>query len=111
MEITFISRKLQKVCNSEKEMRARFGKPLAERLQQRLAELRAADTLDDIRRLPPARCHELSQNRKGQLAVDLVHPKRLIFEPDHNPVPRKPDGGLDWSHVTRIRVIEIIDYH
>lgn len=111
MEITFISRKLQKVCNSEKEMRARFGKPLAERLQQRLAELKAADTLEDIRRLPPARCHELSQNRKGQLAVDVVHPKRLIFEPDHNPVPRKPDGGLDWPHVTRIRVIEIIDYH
>lgn len=92
-------------------MRARFGKPLAERLQQRLAELKAADTLEDIRRLPSTRCHELSQNRKGQLAVDLVHPKRLIFEPDHNPVPRKPDGGLDWPHVTRIRVIEIIDYH
>lgn len=52
MEITFISRKLQKVCNSEKEMRARFAKPLAERLQQRLAELKAADTLDDIRRCP-----------------------------------------------------------
>ncbi len=92
-------------------MWARFGKPLAERLQQRLAELRAADTLEDIRRLPPARCHELSQNRQGQLAVDLVQPKRLIFEPDHNPMPRKPDGGLDWPHVTRIRVIEIIDYH
>ncbi|MDD5558436.1 killer suppression protein [Candidatus Methylomirabilis sp.] len=111
MEITFSSRKLQKVCNSEKEMRARFGKPLAERLQQRLAELKAADTLEDIRRLPSARCHELSQNRKGQLAVDVVHPKRLIFEPDHNPVPHKTDGGLDWSHVTKIRVIEIIDYH
>jgi plasmid maintenance system killer protein len=67
VEITFISRKLQKVCNSEKEMRAMFGKPLAERLKQRLAELKAADTLEDIRRLPPARCHELSQNRKGSL--------------------------------------------
>jgi toxin HigB-1 len=111
VEITFISRKLQKVCNSEKEMRARFGKPLAERLQQRLAELNAAETLEGIRRLLSARCHELSQNRKGQLAVDVVHPKRLIFEPDHNPVPHKPDNGLDWSHVTRIRVIEIIDYH
>lgn len=92
-------------------MRAAFGKPLAERLQQRLAELKAAETLEDIRRLPPARCHELSQDRKGQLAVDLVHLKRLIFEPDHNPIPRRSDGGLDWPHVTRVRVIEIIDYH
>lgn len=111
MEIYFSSKKLQKVCNSEKEMRAAFGKPLAERLQQRLAELKAADTLDDISRLPPVRCHELSQDRKGQLAVDLVQPKRLIFEPDHNPLPRKPDGGLDWPNITRIRVIEIVDYH
>lgn len=111
MEITFTSRKLQKVCNSAKEMQTKFGKPLTERLQQRLAELKAADTLEDMRRLPPARCHELSQDRKGQLAVDLVQPKRLIFEPDHNPVPRKPDGGLDWPRITRIRVIEIIDYH
>jgi len=111
VEIAFISRKLQKVCNSAKEMRAKFGNPLAERLQQQLAELKAADTLEDIRRLPSARCHELSQDRKGQLAVDVVQPKRLIFKPDHNPVPRKPDGGLDWPHVTRIRAIEIIDYH
>lgn len=92
-------------------MRATFGKALAERLQQRLAELKAADTLDDISRLPPVRCHELSQDRKGQLAVDLVHPKRLIFEPDHNPAPRRADGGLDWSHVTKICVIEVVDYH
>ena len=42
MEINFVSRKLQKACNSEKEMRAKFGKPLAERLQQRLTELKAA---------------------------------------------------------------------
>lgn len=111
MEICFSSKKLQKLCNSEKEMRAAFGKPLPERLQQRLAELKAAETLEDISRLPPARCHELSQDRNGQLAVDLVHPKRLIFEPDHNPLPRRSDGGLDWGNVTAIRVIEIIDYH
>jgi plasmid maintenance system killer protein len=111
MEINFVSRKLQKACNSEKEMRAKFGKPLAERLQQRLTELKAAETLEDVSRLPPARCHELSQDREGQLAVVLVQPQRLIFEPDHNPVPRKPDGGLDWTQVTRIRVIEITDYH
>lgn len=111
MEIHFSSRKLQKVCNSEKEMRAAFGKPLAEKVQQRLAEFHAADTLDDISRLPPVRCHELSQDRKGQLAVDLVHPRRLIFKPDHDPLPCKPDGSLDWSHVTRICVMDIIDYH
>ncbi len=111
MEISFASRKLQKICNSEKEMVTKLGKQMAAKLQQRLAELTAAVTLDEISRLPPARCHELTQNRKGQLTVDLVNPKRVIFEPDHNPLPKNPDGGLDWHKVTRVKVIEIVDYH
>ena len=111
MEISFTTRRMQKLCNSEKEMRKGLDTRNAERLKQRLAEFKAADTLDDISRLPPARCHELKQDRKGQLAVDLVHPKRLIFEPDHHPVSKKEDGGLDWKCVTRVLVIEIVDYH
>ncbi len=111
MEVSFSSWKMQKICNSPKEMQAKYGPRMARILQQRLSELTAADTLDDVRQLPAARCHELSGARKGQLAVDLVHPKRLIFRADHDPVPAKPDGGLDWTKVTRVLVIEVVDYH
>jgi proteic killer suppression protein len=111
MTISFASKKLQKVCNSDKEMRAEFGAELSKKLQLRLSELRAADNLDEISKLPPARCHELSQNRQGQLAVDAVHPKRLIFRPNHTPVPTKADGGLDWGKVTSVIVLGISDYH
>ncbi len=111
MEIQFRSKRIAKLCNSEKEMPAKLGPRNADRLIQRLAELKAAETLEDIRSLPAARCHELSQDRDGQLAVDLVHPKRLVFESDHNPVPKKADGGLDWPRVTSIMVMEVIDYH
>lgn len=111
MVISFSSRKLQKLCNSEREMRSKYGLRMAEKLMQRLVELQAADTLDDLGRLPSARCHELSQDRAGQLAVDLIHPKRLIFSPNHNPSPTKPDGGLDWTKVTSVVIVEIVDYH
>lgn len=111
MAISFATRKMQKLCNSEKDMRKGLDARNAERLKQRLAEFKAAETLDDISRLPPARCHELEQDRKGQLAVDLVYPKRLIFEPDHRPIPKKEGAGLDWKGVTRVLVIEIVDYH
>ncbi len=111
MEVSFASRKMQKICNSQAEMRRQFGDRTAAILQQRFAELRAADTLADVRHLPRARCHELVGDRKGRLAVDLVHPKRLIFEPDHDPMPRKPDGGLDWGAVTHVRVLDVVDYH
>jgi len=111
MEIHFLSRKMQKLCSSAKHMRGRLGPRNAERLQQRLAELVAAETLHDMRSLQKAHCHELGQDRDGQLAVDLVHPKRLIFEPADRLVPQKPDGGLDWKHVMSITVIEVVDYH
>lgn len=111
MQIGFASKKVARLCNSENEMRAKLGPRDAKRLAQRLSELSAATTLEDMRPLPAARCHELHGDRKGQLAVDLVDPKRLVFEPDHNPVPTKPDGGLDWNAVTRIVVVEIVDYH
>ena len=111
MEIRFHSRKVQKLCNSEKEMRKKIGPRVAEKLKQRLSELNAAVTLEHMKRIPAARCHELGQDRKGQLAVDLVHPMRLIFEPDHNPIPRKADGGLDWTKVTAIVIREVVDYH
>lgn len=111
MEISFAKKKLAKVCNSEKEAKGKLGKRMGEKLMQRLFELKAADTLEDVSRLPPSRCHELGEDRNGQLAVDLVHPHRLVFSPDHYPVPEKEDGGLDWSQVTAIVIEEIVDYH
>ena len=111
MEVAFATRKLEKLCNSQKSMRGDLGPRCAARLGQRLAELGAAITLEDMQLLPGARCHELTGDRKGQLAVDLVHPLRLVFEPDHDPRPEKADGGLDWSEVTKVVIVEILDYH
>jgi len=31
----------------------------------------------------------------------------LFFEPANDPVPRKPDGGLDRTQVTVIRILEV----
>lgn len=88
-----------------------LGQQMATKLKQRLMELRAADSLAEISHLPPARCHEESQNRAGQFSVDLAHPMRLIFIPANDPVPRKADGGVDRSQVTEIEIIEIVDPH
>jgi plasmid maintenance system killer protein len=111
VEILYRSNQLQKICSSEAKMRRKFGDRQAERLMQRLAELKGADCLEDMRYFPAVRCHELHQDREGQLAVDLIHPKRLIFKPDHDPIPLKDDGGLDWTLVTSILIIEVVDYH
>lgn len=111
MEISFATARLQKLCNNDKKLRGEFGAVCAKRIRHRLTELGAASCLEDLRHLPQARCHELTGDRKGQLAVDLEHPKRLIFEPDHDPRPQLAAGGLDWKKVTRVYILEIKDYH
>ncbi|MFH1745485.1 MAG: killer suppression protein [Planctomycetota bacterium] len=111
MEMSFASRGMQKACSIAKETRRKWGVELARRLQQRLMELKAAETLADISHLPPARCHELTGDRVGQFSVDLIHPYRLLFTPDHDSTPRKPDGGVERSEVTKILVLEVCDTH
>lgn len=111
MVILFKTAKIEKECNNEKLMIRRFGSIRAKLLKRRLAELAAANALEDLRNLPQARCHELKGNLKGYLSADLDHPYRLIFEPANNPLPQKPDGGLDWSKVTEVRIIGVDDTH
>ena len=111
MDIVFKTSKLQKECSDAKQMLKRHGPQRLKLLQKRLTELRAAAVLENIFKLPQARCHELRGDRKGELAVDLDHPYRLIFEVANDPKPIKPDGGLDWTKTTAIRIIGIEDYH
>lgn len=110
MEISFATSKLAKLCNSEKKLRGAFGPRMASLIQQRLMDLHAAENLAAMRHIP-GRCHQLTQNLEGLFAVDLVHPDRLVFVPDHDPVPQLGDGGVDWSKVTKIEVVGIGDYH
>ena len=110
MEVTFSSKKLQKVFNSRAKLNGEYGPKMAALIAQRLYDLNAAGNLEEMRLLP-GRCHELVGNLKGHLALDLLHPKRLIFVPDHDPRPQLGGGRLDWVNVTRVKIIKVIDYH
>ncbi len=111
MDVFFRNKALLRVCSESAKMDKAFGQKTAARLRQRLMELRAADTLADLSHLPPARCHELTQDRAGQFSVDLDHPRRLIFIPADDPVPLRSDGGVDRKRVKQVEVIEITDPH
>ena len=110
MDILFASRKLEKLCNEDRSARKQLGAENARKLRRRLDDLAAAATLNDLRHLP-GRCHELTGDLAGHLALDLQGAMRLIFEPTNEPVPRKADGGLDWLSITRVRLVRIEDYH
>jgi plasmid maintenance system killer protein len=64
VEISYKSRSLEKRLTDPKELLKNYGQ-LARKVNQRLQELAAADTLAIMRTLPAARCHELTGDRKG----------------------------------------------
>ena len=53
----------------------------------------------------------MTGNLKGKFAVYVKHPQHMIFEPNHNPIPRKEDGGIDLTKVTKITILKVKDYH
>lgn len=110
MNIEFKTSRTAKLFSSEKAMKAEWGAAMAQKIKMRLQDLEAASTLEEVRFLP-GRCHELTGNRAGQLAMDLIHPYRLVFVPNHDPVPLKLDNGLDWKKVTSVLIVEVCDYH
>lgn len=79
-------------------------------MKARLASLHAAPALSAMEGVP-GRCHQLRGHRSIEFAVDLWGPYRLVFVPDHDPVPTLEDGGIDRDRVTRILITEVVDYH
>jgi len=111
LDVSFKDKKLAKTCNSEKALVRAFGKANARKIMRRLTLLEAAASLSDVPVTPPTRRHELKGDRKGQFAIDVQHPFRVVLEPAHEPVPTKDDGGIDLDAVTAIEIITIEDYH
>ncbi|MFC8641116.1 type II toxin-antitoxin system RelE/ParE family toxin [Streptomyces globisporus] len=109
LEVLYADRKLSKICESEREMCRTYGAPLAGKISQRLAALRAAETLEDMRPPMPGKCHALHGNYDGCLSLHLNANWRLIFSPTE--YTEDAQGGLDWSRVTSITIEKIEDYH
>ncbi len=75
-----------------------YGNEMSEKIQMRIGEMEAADTVEEMIKYHIGRCHPLTNNRKGQHAVDLVHPYRLVFEKHGN-------------EIQVVHIMEIVDYH
>jgi proteic killer suppression protein len=110
MNITYKSRRLEKSLTDAKEMAKTYG-IRAKKVNQRVHELRAAENLAVMKTIPAANCHPLHEDREGQFAVDVSANWRLVFGPNHDPLPKKEDGSVDCENVTEIRILEVTDYH
>ena len=98
MDITYKTRKLEKICTNAGMAEKAYGREMAEKIHMRIDQIRAADTIEMMVQFRIGRCHPLTHNRKGQFAVDLVHPYRLVFE-------------KRGTEVQIANILEIVDYH
>ena len=108
MDIDFEDDDLARLCNDSRFAHRRLGTNSAKRLRSRLADLKAAPVVTELVAGSP---HPLSGDRVGQFSLRLHGGHRLVFRPAHDPVPIRPDDGIDWSRVTAVTVVEIGDYH
>lgn len=75
-----------------------------------MTQLADATTLEDVKLLP-GHYHELSADRKGQWACDLIQPYRFIFVPHENPIPQDADGKYIWIEIKGVEITEITNSH
>ncbi len=102
---------MEKAFSSETNLRRSYGLRMASVIKTRMEMLASLGNLAKLSMHTPGRMHPLSGDRKGQFAVDLTGPYRLVFEPDYDPVPLKADGGVDLEEVRAITILEVVDYH
>lgn len=75
-----------------------YGKEMAVKITQRIGQIISASEISELVQYGIGRCHELEGNRKGQFAMDLVHPYRLVFVEDN-------------GRISLVKIISIEDYH
>ena len=98
MKITYKNKKIEKECTDVKTAEKKYGQEMAAKISLRIDQISAADTVEMMIQFHIGRCHPLTQNRRGQYAVDLVHPYRLVFE---------KSGDI----IQIANILEIVDYH
>jgi hypothetical protein len=103
MELAFETPRLRHVCESDTEARKHFPQCMAEALQDRLADLRAATSAADLVAGRPS----MDGRPPGQIRFGLEGGYELVCTANH-PRPPVTDGGLvDFSRVRRVKVLRI----
>lgn len=98
MQIEYNDNKIKRICTIAREAEKKYGREMAEKIQLRIDQLKAALSVEMMLKFRVGRCHSLKGERKNQYALDLVHPYRLVFE-------------VNGNDISIVMIMEIVDYH
>jgi proteic killer suppression protein len=104
LELAFANKSLRELCESEAQADRHLGPTIAQKLRRRLSDLRAARNVKD---LVAGRPRELAGGRRGCVGVQLSSESRLVFCANHTVLPVLETGDVDWSKVSRVKILSI----
>lgn len=102
MELAFAARDLRRLCESAPTAQRTLGPEVAAALKARVADLWAAETVNDLPFAPRA---ELN-TQPATMLLALVDGFHIRFRSNHHQ-HRTVDGAPDWSTVRRIQITAI----
>lgn len=112
MEVTGQNAKMQRMLNSEQSIKKAYGADHARIILRRIAELKAAENMEQLKFLPHLKFHQLIGNRKKQWAIKIDKNYRMILRLPEGCNAFSDSEGIDLSAITTV-VIEnpCVDYH
>jgi toxin HigB-1 len=106
MELAFVEKKVRDLCARRAPLDRLLGPERAEVLRHRLADLRAARSIHDLLLEPPCPIDD-----SGRMALSVAEGLRIVFCPNHRQPAVDADGKIDWSRVSRLKIIDIEGAH
>lgn len=98
MQIKYKNNKIEAICTDSEIARREYNVAMADKIAQRMVQLKSAISIENLLQLHIGRCHKLRGKRQGQYAMDLVHPYRLVFI-------------MVKQRISIVEIQEIVDYH
>jgi hypothetical protein len=103
LELAFSTKALRTVCENDAAAARALGANRASILRRRLADLRAARSVSDLVVGDPRQ----TTGSKDNLEVEVGAGARLVLCANHSVIPRLESGNVDWSIVSRIKLLRI----
>jgi len=110
MELSYKNNKLEKSLTQDKGLAKNYG-TLAKKVKQRINQLKSADNLEIISKLPVLRFHHYIGKDIGIWSIDIQENWRILFKINQDPIPTLDNDDLDLKAITLIRIERIEDPH
>lgn len=104
MELSFATAQLRSLCESRRRARKLLGIEAAALLAQLLADAEACKSVTELIELLQG---QVAPADGDQWRTMLTKHCRVVFGCGHVTAPRTKAGAVDWSKVSRIRILEI----